>query len=716
MSREMKAPTILRPIRGFFCIRTWLVAWVVFFFPVGHALAKGAGPVAGNERALLMAAIRQVDRIKIESLEPYWVDGGEMTWPSFTLEGREAVQKVLDGLEFELLDRSDLWPCLCLGTHRIEFFSGDHYRFGLTYHHWNRLRGGLGAPWWHDAVLTKEGEEALIEALRLHGFPSPHEQREQQRAWVAKNEAAYTSVLEAFPEEARQWIPKLAPGSPFGDDEIRNPSGLIDHFEDKKLLAVTIWRCFGRLVASSNRPLPVERGEPGHFLSEALSRISDSDFDAALDGLREADAEVRQGVISGWTSSHGERQRRYERSIVFAAILDRHIADSAADELVNIASAFEWSALPHVEMRMGRLAERLAAELPLGSAHYVPPHIKLLLMLAERQSEFGRQLSRERLSKAEQSNELLALEVIHAAYAGSGSLGERHLMFPSMWNRCSELAWKLILERDQETPEVYVLAAAARSPSFNVSRDAEDRLAKIGLQALVAEPTRPESDRKIAEGHRAFARGDYESARILLQSVRDQTVQSEYEYALSAFAVGRYDEIRDWMSGRHRSILEKGRAMMLRGCHAFLKGDYHRALRDLAVANELLDGPSGEPGLNVLLHLVCVALGRPEDSPAAGWEFFRYFEEQEMSWDEGLMALAAGRLSDDELIELVGAEPERERPAATCAAHWFLAELARARGDSNGEAAHRERALGAGAYSSIFHILSLRRKIESAWE
>ncbi len=727
------------------------VAAIVLAFHVGITAARAsetATPVAKQMPPMdsvpakslgdrLKEAIRRVDRVVVTPPASGYPDSdaGPDT-PLFEIRGRTAVESLVEVMEFEQPPEGIEMPCLCDGTHRLQFYSGDNFKFLLSYHHWNRLRGDFGGPWGGDAVMTDLGRERFMQWFSDRGFAEFQQGLARVDDHLEAAESKRAQIAALFPLQAQAWVPKIDSNPSWDREDERHSAELAALYTDKVELLQTCWRALGLMTEWPHQWSLRVYGEPGGFvlkaleatnpeeIREALRNMSESDIHGMLGSLRHF-ASLRTGdaKIAGWN---------HERGVTLATFYLRHGPPKHLDGLVSLLSEMDVPNADAVLIDIGRRAAPKADPVPEEDVAYFPqsPEVLALFKLAERRHAAAREIIQDKLRAAPEGEDRWTLEVANACYESHPAIRPEHFLSEMDHGRVAERAWRILCPEETSPVDISLLSAAAGSASYKVKEQATARLSALGLQRLVLEGAEdskaPVIDPKLAgtaaieacsialtakpahsrrtellkrRGTEYLKLGNFELA---VRDLRSGYRAAPYEHAFAALCVGRYGEVMD-VAFRSTKGESADKFLRLRGCVYYAMDRFQEAADEFTAAYAL---GGGEYNL-VLRHMSLLHLGRGSDSPLTQWE--PVFDLGKETWPNALFFWLKGELPNDAMLTVALSEKGRDAGMDQSFAYWVLAEVARLKGDVSREREHLNACLGVQAFTSITHALALRR-------
>ena len=159
-------------------------------------------------RAFIEARFEGVDRVVVKYARQGMHDKDYDDKILFELEGRDALASLQKTIEFDLEDLPDdlefgMPPCLCFGTHDIDFYRKGVWAFSLNYKHFSRL-GGLGDG---EFDLTSESTKQFAAWFGERGFHNFQKGVDANAAMIRAEEDKARRAAELFPEDYRHKIP-----------------------------------------------------------------------------------------------------------------------------------------------------------------------------------------------------------------------------------------------------------------------------------------------------------------------------------------------------------------------------------------------------------------------------------------------------------------------------------------------------------------------------
>lgn len=694
---------------------------------------------AETEGLRLLSATRAVDRVVVIPSNGDGGSGLDDERVLFEIKGRETIADLARVMEFEPPEDGLQMPCLCYGTHRIEFYAGENFKFSLSYHHWNRLRGDMGGPWWGDAVLTDKGRDQTIAWFAERGFAEFQAQMRQSEEWQKEREQRRASIAALFPEEARAWLPAIDHNRSWSKEMPVRSEALAGLYTDKADLLLTVWRALGVMREwPENRSLTVF-GEPGGFLCEVAKKVSSEDYARALARVPEHESAIWLGACRHMVSEYRQLSANWNAWEVRLA--DFYLGHATAEErrqLVDFLYSLKSADADSRLLKLGETAEALADADPRSDVSWrksAPTGITALSLLAERRVPAAREVIDQKLMTAPAGEDRLVLEIARACYDAVPAIRSEHLSCNRDGGDAAELAWKLYSESPDKREDIELLAAAARSPSYAVKKQAAARLAAYGLRmdannvveslvagiqgttvqviekctALLENETNLETQDAVRK-RRGFAYleiGDYAAAR---KDLRYAGESAAYSRAFVAYALGRYGEALDIVFRPASDKDDVTKLLMLRACLRFSMGEFEAAADDITAASVL--GASGfdADAAVVFRHLMLMRLGRAEHSPLIQWEVPSIGDEFFGEPNE-LILFLQGKSTEETMLKAMETD-DPEGPAKICQASWVLAELALFRAETDVARRYLERAVSVKVFESLWHVLALRRLVE----
>lgn len=641
-------------------------------------------------------------------------------------------------------------PCLCDGTHRLNFYSGPRFKFSLTFHHWSRLRGGLGGPWGGDAVLTDSSSDRLIEWFSQHGFDDFKAAKATVDQWIKDREQRRAEVAALLPEAVRQWVPPLDHNRSFGQEADQHSAALTELYVDKSELLLTVWRALGLMADWTGDGSLYPFGEPGGFLLKSLEPVTSGDLAKALAQLPQSDRHVWLGACRHLATAVQVEQRRAEwdedwlvrlaeyyitagpedHGPEVVRLLDGLATADARALLLKIGMAATPALDPSDELRYGywRSDAEVRALFHLGEARYLP--VKSVLF--------------EKLTNAPAGTYRLVLEIAAACFEERPDIRPEHLKCEADYGDAAELAWKLLHASDTNRPELELLIAAAQSPSYKVRGEAEAILAGLGLKVIDPEELTLDFENVVdasLEGRDAIiatsalltenpglvqkavlqtrrglahlSMGDFEAAWLDLGE--QNNIAPAYECAIAAFASGRF--ALAWNVAFHQ--IREGKDMMkflrLRGAVNFAVGSLRDAYDDFTAAHAV-----GSSATDMALsHVTLLLMDQVDRSRVWEWEPFALLDDssdygtdlgsQYLIWPDALMLYLQGKITEPDMLRSAGAASRHEVGSQISLARWVLSQQARAKNDLVAERRELDACIAANAYTSVTHALALAR-------
>ena len=698
-----------------------------------------AGQQSGDDslESRLREATRYVDRVIVTPPEGgYPDDDTEPDAALFEVTGRAAIETLISVMVFEHPPEGVELPCHCYGTHRLQFFSGNNFKFLLSYHHWNRLRGDFGGPWGGDAVLTDLGRQRFMQWFSDHGFPEFAQglAREEDRRKAAQ--AKQAEIASLFPVQAQTWIPKIDTNPSWNsEDDVRSVE-LAALFPNKVELLLTCWRTLGIMAKWPHESALRVYGEPGGFVLKALEAAKAEDIREALRTTPPSDVHAQLGSLRHLASLRptdpnvASWQREWQ--IKLARFYLQHGPSDHLDGLVALLTEMNNPDADDLLLDIGSMA--VPKPDPVVEDGFVSfpesPEVLALFKLAQRRHPHARDLIQEKLRGAPEGEDRWTLEVALACYELTPSIRAQHLLSEMDFGRVAEVAWKLICPEQNTPVDISLLTAAAGSPNYKVKEQASERLAALGLQRLeikaeksgdskIIDPQltgRPAIDActislaaKPVQANRTellkrrgieyLKLGDFEPA---LRDLRAAYRAAPYEHAFAAFCLGRDGEAMDVVFRARRGESAED-FLRLRGCVYYAMNRFQEAADEFTAAQAL---GGGRYNL-VFRHMSLLHLDRGADSPLRHWE--PVFAPEKETWPEALFFWLKGEVSDEAMLAIALAGKGRDSADDRSFAYWVLAEMARLKGDVTQERKHLKACMDVQAFTSLTHALALRR-------
>ncbi len=728
-----------------------LAAAIAFASLLGNMAARGsdvavssAGSIAQIETPpskglgdRLKEATRRVDRVVVTPPVSGYPDSdaGPDT-PLFEVKARSAIESLVELMEFEQPPEGIEMPCLCDGTHRLQFFSGDNFKFVLSYHHWNRLRGDFGGPWGGDAVMTDLGRERFMQWFSDRGFAEFQQGLAQVDDYSKDTEAKRAQIATLFPRQAQTWVPKIDSNRSWDREDERRSVELAALYANKVELLQTCWRALGLMTEWRNQWSLRVYGEPGGFVLKILKAAGAEDIREALRDITKEDVHVQLGSLRHFASlSSGDEKIPgwgRERLVALARFYLQHGPPEHLDGLVSLLSEMDVSTADDVLIEIGRRAAPKSDPVPEEDFAYFPqsPEVLALFKLAERRNAAAREIIQDKLRAAPEGEDRWTLEVANACYESHPVIRREHLLAQMDHGHVAERAWRMLCPEETSSVEISLLAAAAGSPSYKVKQQATAKLSALGLQRLESKNAEnakaPVIDPKLAgeaaveacsialtakppqrqrtellkrRGIEYLKLGDFELA---VRDLRSGYRAAPYEHAFAALCVGRYGEGMD-VAFRSTEGESADKFLRLRGCVYYAMDRFQEAADEFTAAYVL---GGGEYNL-VLRHMSLLHLGRGADSPIVQWE--PVFDQGKQTWPNALFYFLKGELPDTAMLAAALDEKGREANEDRSFAYWVLAEMARKNGDVSREREHLNACLGVQSFTSLAHALALRR-------
>jgi tetratricopeptide (TPR) repeat protein len=667
-------------------------AWIflsVSFICTALGVVSGAIPPTTHER--LKRASESVDRVVISRT---WNEPGREATP-FEIAGRDRVAEMLDLLVFLPEQGGFEMPCLCLGTHSIEFFRGEAFKFALTYHHWTRLRSDLGGPWLGDATIDPTAVDRFTEWFADQGFAEFKDDREATAQAIIESAARLQLVAEIFPSTLRDLLPTIDHNVAWGVAVRERIERFGAAYQDKADLIIAVWEAFA-LMGEWRYSILRLYGEPAAFLERATASATTDDFVRALNNAR---GRSRLGAMRHLVSVDEQHPLAQLPLATKIDLMESYVDQSPPEHHRDLVPMLFGWATADADRLLYRIAEKSSPRTTGDTIAEAPrPEFIAILHLARRYYHPVLPLIAEKRREDLSEPERTLLDVAALVFDSDAPILPAHFQAYREGRDAPEVVWSLLLERQGEPRDAALLAAAARSSNFNVQAEAERRLEALGLM-LAPDRSRQVNPVVVSDLRKMISRGDYEEAR---RAFRAEPIDLPVQAATALFGLGRVAEADAILRSETSRNDQLARLLGLRGALFYALGEFSEAAELFTAAGQL----ETRQEYLVLRHLCLLHEEKDEGSPLHAWEP-GYFSAPD-HLPEILIRFLQGRKEEEELFRT--ANDPREAAEDRSLAHFVLAEVNKLHGEVVKERDYLEACLAVKAFDSLPHLLATRRR------
>ena len=707
-------------------------------------------------------SLKNLDRVVLMRTEWDKTKDGDQGKIVLEIKGTEIIATLGDTIEIKEFDME----CLCLESPEIHFYQGENYRFSMTLHHSQRLRGH-DAVWGGDAVLTERSAERFRVWFAQHGYNGFVKDYENMLRAIAVDKARKDKFLELFPESVRSLFPT--------EEERFNlkvtkqkVAQFSARYVDHSALVLDCWRGLGESPHSYGQGWEREWND---FLRDILNSLAVDNLRAALECLPADESRAWIGAYRYY-----ERPDFREENEMAKAFSEEWLA-RVAKRVLPLMDEYEqkWI-IKNLAKRPSAATNRLLLEIAesgpltltkadgnsdLPSQPNLSNAVHAILALAKNQVADCRPIILRRQAEVTDAEIRLALEVALMQFDGPGAIKPAHLQ--SGIGEVADLAWQTVSKDPDAQVSIETLAVlAAKSESYRVRKDAAKKLQAVGLRvmtdaekaaAILTEPrfkqakTAAEIEALIADYKKNFANrnsneierrvlaalhhrkgllllqaGDFEKAAPLLMGG-----EADHElYADESFALQTLGRFNDAANSINRTVDNEEQAAVAKqlvrnGYLAFAQGEFEHASTNFSAARTVSGYLRDQGPVTLIQYLSELLSGKKPEAPSIQrmWISDSGFGESEgspadASWPDTASFFIREKLAEADVFTRIEKQKGRKEENL-CEAHFFFSVLSRVKGDAVEEKKQLQSALDTKAYTNqCFSLAKLRFRELSA--
>jgi len=398
-------------------------------------------------RAFIEARFEGVDRVVVKYARQGMHDKDYDDKILFELEGRDALASLQKTIEFDLGNSSEPAylepPCLCFGTHDIDFYHKGVRVLSLNYKHFSRL-GGLGDG---EFDLTSESTKQFAAWFDERGFHDFQKGVDANAAMIRAEEDKARRAAELFPEDYRHKIPPYSQkktgfilvvdgtdGAMHAQAKEQPREHPLEGRGDRLEILKAAFRAIGTEYGSDEN---MGGGEYRFDFSdiEPISTLTAILKAGKIEEIRriviegpETDAKLLLGIFRfmNYHWQDWQLMPEYARAKIYNAAWN----ETAPEKSWRVSSRLSRESGPHcMQLRLkiaagGNPVAYIDAE--EQNEMRLPPWLEVLLALSRQQVPEARVIVLEKLKTAPDGFDKLVLEVALACYDGPEKLNEKH--------------------------------------------------------------------------------------------------------------------------------------------------------------------------------------------------------------------------------------------------------------------------------------------------